>query len=96
MLRMYVYMHSRFVENHPIQILEDGPLISEVVLSQFTMDFLLTLTTGVASGHFVNLSMAMYRYWYPPMALGNGPKMSSPHTVNNHEGGIICSIYASV
>jgi hypothetical protein len=31
---MCVYMHSRFVENHPIRILEDGPLISEVVLSQ--------------------------------------------------------------
>jgi hypothetical protein len=34
MLRMCVYMHSRFVENHPIQILEDGPLIFEGVLSQ--------------------------------------------------------------
>jgi hypothetical protein len=34
MPRMYVYMHSCFVENHPIWILEDGPLISEVVLSQ--------------------------------------------------------------
>jgi hypothetical protein len=34
MLRMCVYMHSRFVENHPIRILEDGPRISEVVLSQ--------------------------------------------------------------
>jgi hypothetical protein len=34
MLRMCVYMHSRFVENHPIRILEDGPLIFEVVLSQ--------------------------------------------------------------
>jgi hypothetical protein len=33
MLHMCVYMHSRLVENHPIQILEDG-LISEVVLSQ--------------------------------------------------------------
>jgi hypothetical protein len=33
MLRMCVYMHSRFVENHPIRILEDGPLISEGVLS---------------------------------------------------------------
>jgi hypothetical protein len=31
---MCVYMHSRFVENHPIRILEDGPLIFEVVLSQ--------------------------------------------------------------
>jgi hypothetical protein len=27
-------LHSRFIENHPIWILEDGPLISEVVLSQ--------------------------------------------------------------
>jgi hypothetical protein len=33
MLRMCVYIHSRFVENHPIRILEDGPLISEGVLS---------------------------------------------------------------
>jgi hypothetical protein len=31
---MCVYMHSRFVENHPIRILEDEPLISEGVLSQ--------------------------------------------------------------
>jgi hypothetical protein len=40
---MCVYIHSRFVENHPIQILEDGPLISEVVLSHAPND------TGVAT-----------------------------------------------
>jgi hypothetical protein len=34
MLRMCVCMHFHFVENHPIRILEDGPLISEVALSQ--------------------------------------------------------------
>jgi hypothetical protein len=34
MLRMRVCMHSCFIENHLIQILEDGLLISEVVLSQ--------------------------------------------------------------
>jgi hypothetical protein len=34
MLRKCVYMHSCIVENHPIRILEDRPLISEVVLSQ--------------------------------------------------------------
>jgi hypothetical protein len=34
MLYMCVYMHSHFVEYHPIWILEDGPLISEAVLSQ--------------------------------------------------------------
>jgi hypothetical protein len=33
MLRMCVYMHSRFVKNHPILILKDGPLISEMVMS---------------------------------------------------------------
>jgi hypothetical protein len=31
---MCVYMHSCFVKNHRILILEDSPLISEVVLSQ--------------------------------------------------------------
>jgi hypothetical protein len=38
MLRMCVYMHSRFVENHPIRILQDGPLISEGVLSQWLLE----------------------------------------------------------
>jgi hypothetical protein len=27
---------------------------------------------------------------------GNGPSISSPHTANDHEGGIICSVCASV
>jgi hypothetical protein len=34
MLRMCICLHFCFVGNHPIRILEDGPLISEVVLSQ--------------------------------------------------------------
>jgi hypothetical protein len=34
MLHMCVYMHSHIIENHPIRMLEDRPLISEVVLSQ--------------------------------------------------------------
>jgi hypothetical protein len=34
MLHMCVCMHSPFIENHPIRILEDKLLISEVVLSQ--------------------------------------------------------------
>jgi hypothetical protein len=34
MLRMCVCTHSRFIENDTIWILEDRPLISEVVLSQ--------------------------------------------------------------
>jgi hypothetical protein len=47
------------------------------------------LTIGVASGHLVNLSMATKRKRYPPPALGNGPRISTPHTANGQEGGII-------
>jgi hypothetical protein len=36
MLHMCICMYSHFIENHSIRILEDGPLISEVVLSQTT------------------------------------------------------------
>jgi hypothetical protein len=36
------------------------------------------LTTGVALGHFDNLSMATKRKLYPLMALGNGPSISTP------------------
>jgi hypothetical protein len=65
-------------------------------LMNLTVDCLLILTTGVAYGHLVNLSMVTYIYQNPSTALRNGPRMSSPHTTNNHEGGIICSIYAGV
>jgi hypothetical protein len=50
---------------------------------------LVMLTTGVASGHFMNLSMTTKRKQYPPTALGNGPRISTPHTANGQEGGII-------
>jgi hypothetical protein len=65
-------------------------------LMNLTVDCLFILTTGVASGHLVNLSMATYRYRNPSMALGNDPRMSSPHMANVHEGGIICSVYTGV
>jgi hypothetical protein len=44
MIRMCVYMHSSFVKNHSIRILEDGPLISDVVLSQLAAQRILTKT----------------------------------------------------
>jgi hypothetical protein len=40
-------MHSRFIKNHPICILEDGPLISEVVLSHLSK--ILQPTYGTSS-----------------------------------------------
>jgi hypothetical protein len=31
-------LHSRFIKNHPIWILEDGPHIFELVLSQLVLE----------------------------------------------------------
>jgi hypothetical protein len=46
MLCMCVYMHSRFIENHSIRILEDRLLISEVVLSQSGRSTTVATTRG--------------------------------------------------
>jgi hypothetical protein len=43
---------------------------------------LVILTIGVASDHFVKLSMATKRNRYPPTALGNGLRISTPHMAN--------------
>jgi hypothetical protein len=80
------------VTNDPVR----DPNLQTMDLMNLIADCLLILTTGVASDHLMNLSMVTYRYRNPPMALGNGPRMSSPHTANGHEGGIICSICAGV
>jgi hypothetical protein len=77
-------------------ILFGTPNLQMMDLMDLTADFLLILTTGIASNHLVNLSMVTYRYRNHPTALGNGPRMSSPHMTNNHEGRIICSIYIGV
>jgi hypothetical protein len=73
MLRMCVYMHSRFVENHPIRILEDGPLISEVVLSQqpLTLKYALVRPSKTKRNH------GTYSIRIPPWNL-NKPRR------NNH------------
>jgi hypothetical protein len=79
-----------------MMILFGTPNLQTIDLINLIVDCLLILTTWVASGHFVNLSISTYRYLYPLMALGNSPKMSNPHTANDHEGGIICSVCAGV
>jgi hypothetical protein len=68
------------------------PNLHMMDLMNFIADCLLILTTGVASGHLMNLLMVTYRNQYPLTVRGNGPTMSSPHTSKGHEGGIICSI----
>jgi hypothetical protein len=66
------------------------PKSAQIDMRNAIADALVMLTTGVASGHLVNLSMATKRYRNPPTALGKGPKISNPHTVKGQEGGIIC------
>jgi hypothetical protein len=77
-----------------VMILFMTPNLQMTDFMNLTVDCLLILTTRVAFGHLVNLSMMTYRYRNPLMALGNGPRMSSPHMANGHEGGIICSVCA--
>jgi hypothetical protein len=72
------------------------PNLHMMDLMNFTDDCLLILTTGVASGHLVNLSMVTYMNRYPLTAWGNGPTMSSPQTAKDHEGGIICNVCAGM
>jgi hypothetical protein len=62
MLRMCVYMHSRFVENHPIRILKDGPLISEVILSHPSsiLHFPLIASPGLQLCRSINYSSSQH------------------------------------
>jgi hypothetical protein len=56
------------------------PNLQTIDLRKATTAPWVMLTTGVASGHFVNLLMTTKRKWYPPTALGNGPKISTPYS----------------
>ena len=58
-------------------------------LKNLTDDCVVTFLTGSTSDHFVNLSIAMYKYSKPPTARGKGPRMSSPHNKNGQERGIV-------
>ena len=60
-----------------------------IYLNNLTADYAVTFLTGSTSGHFVNLSIATYKYSKPPTARGKGPRMSSPQTENGQERGIV-------
>jgi hypothetical protein len=63
MLRMCVYMHSRFVENHSIQILEDKPLISEMVLSHCTSDLKLVMLKNMILCQKIYLCKILFMFY---------------------------------
>jgi hypothetical protein len=66
MLHMCVCMHSRFVKNHLIWILEDGLLISEVVLSHSASPTLECLDEP----------------WLPYPCSAGSPDLTGAHTQN--------------
>jgi hypothetical protein len=56
MIRMCVYLHSRFIKNHPIRIRKDGTLISEgfyhTVYVQYTVYTILFFSSPITSQTF--------------------------------------------
>ena len=58
-------------------------------LKNLTANCVVTFLTASTSGHFVNLSIATYKYSRPPTARGKGPSMSSPQTKKGQERGMV-------
>ena len=58
-------------------------------LKNLMADYAVTFLTASNSGHFVNLSIATYKYSKPPTAWGEGTSMSSRQTENGQERGIV-------
>ena len=65
------------------------PKRQTIDLKNLTADCAVTFLTGSTSGHFVNLSIATYKYSKPPTVWGKGPRMSSPQTKNGQDKGIV-------
>ena len=84
-------MKVRLVNCVPLSmmILLGIPKWQTIDLKYLIADCAITFLTGSTSGHFVNLSIATYKYSKPPIALGKGPRMSSPQTENVQERGIV-------
>ena len=58
-------------------------------LKNLTADYAVTFLTASTFVHFVNLSIATYKYSKPPTTRGKGTSMSSPQTENGQERGIV-------
>ena len=72
-----------------VMILLGIPKRQTIDLKNLTADYGVTFLTGCNSGHFLNLSIAMYKYSKPPTARGKGPRISSPQTENGQDKGIV-------
>ena len=84
-------MKVRLVNCVPLSVMIrlGTPKRQTIDLKNLTADCAVTFLTASTSGHFVNLSIATYKYSKPPTARGKGPSMSSPQTKNDQERGIV-------
>ena len=84
-------MKVRLVNCMPlsVMILLGIPKRQTIDLKNLTADCAITFLTAFTSGHFLNLSIATYKYSKPPTARGQGPRMSSPQTENGQDKGIV-------
>ena len=73
-----------------VMILLGTPKRNTSPLKNLMVDCAVTFLTASTSGHFVNLSIATYKYSKPPTAQGKGPNMLSPQTEKGQERGIVC------
>ena len=72
-----------------VMILFGTPKRQTSPLKNLMADCAVTFLTTSTSGHFVNLSIATYKYSKPPTARGRGPNISSPQTENGQDKGIV-------
>src|SRR6187399_1929509 len=63
-----------------VMILLGIPKRQTIDLKNLTADWAVTFLTASTSGHFVNLSIATYKYSKPPTARGKGPICRAPRT----------------
>ena len=78
------YMKVRLMNCVPLSVMTlfGTPKRQTSTLKNLTADCAVTFLTGSTSGHFVNLTIATYKYSKPPTGRGKGPSMSSPQTEN--------------
>jgi hypothetical protein len=82
-------LHSSFIKNHPIWILDDRPLISEVILSQFQIKGPLSANRiSEARGDAFRLERQVNIYWplYHYFKQSNRRRSTSANKLNTNEG----------
>ena len=72
-----------------VMILLGTPKHQTSPLKNLMADCAVTFLTASTSRHFVNLSIATYKYSKPPKAQGKEPNMSSPQTEKGQERGMV-------